>query len=667
MLNRYSLFAAIITMVGATYTYTYADDKPATPPPAKIETLFQHARYGHTMLSPDGKKLATAARVGKRFGLIVIDLDTNKTTPVAGFSDADITWFTWINDHRIVFSIIDMHVGLADQLGGGLYAVEADGSIMRTIMPTIEAQANSGAYVGKYQWDDYLDHYKGTDDIVVGEQYIDEFGVQKGFNPIRINTRKLTRTSEGVGLKGRVTDIVTDWTGMPRTAEAIDGDGNAAIWYRAPGQDNWAKLTESSTSYDKDLIEPVGFAPDGSLNMVASQADRNTRALFAYDPAKRAIGKLLYEDSDGGANMGDPLYDKTDGHLLGVHTNSDAPRIKWIDADWAKLQDSVDAALPGNVNDLQGDVHGRVLVRSYSEREPGRYYLYDAKTHKLQEELALRPDIDPEQLAETKILHYKTRDGLRLMAYLTLPPGREAKKLPLIVLPHGGPYLRDEWGFNPEVQFLATRGYAVVQPQFRGSTGFGSRLFTEGWKTWGLAMQDDLTDAVKGLADADLIDAKRVCIMGASYGGYAALMGVVKDPDQYRCAIAFAAVSDIDLMFTAYGSDFSSSLWADFGMKMLVGDPAKLKDQFAATSPARQAARIKAPVLLVHATDDHRVPLEHGLVMRNALAAAHKVYEWHEITDEAHGLMKEENRYAYYHWVEDFLAKYNPSDVTHTN
>jgi dipeptidyl aminopeptidase/acylaminoacyl peptidase len=200
-----------------------------------------------------------------------------------------------------------------------------------------------------------------------------------------------------------------------------------------------------------------------------------------------------------------------------------------------------------------------------------------------------------------------------------VPQGAERRNLPLVVLVHGGPFVRGRvWEWNREVQFLAAQGYAVLEPEFRGSSGYGSRLFRAGWKQWGLAMQDDVADGVKWAVAQGLVDPKRVCIAGASYGGYAVLMGLIKDPQLYRCGIDWVGVTDIDLIYTANWSDLTRT-WAEYGMPKLVGDRVADAAQLKATSPIRNAAKIHAPLLMAYGGEDWRVPLVHGEKMHDEL------------------------------------------------
>jgi dipeptidyl aminopeptidase/acylaminoacyl peptidase len=278
------------------------------------------------------------------------------------------------------------------------------------------------------------------------------------------------------------------------------------------------------------------------------------------------------------------------------------------------------------------------VIHAYSDHVPGLYFLYDARSGKLVTLGNARPDIDPRKMADMEQVHYAARDGLDIPAYLSVPRGAVRKNLPLVVLVHGGPQVRGRvWGWDPQVQVLAAHGYAVLEPEFRGSTGYGQKLFTAGWKQWGLAMQDDLADGVKWAVAQGLADPKRVCIAGASYGGYAVLMGLIRDPQLYRCGVDWVGVTDLDLLFTSPWSD-ASELWKKYGATKIIGDPVADAAQFKATSPSRNADKIHAPLLLAYGAKDKRVPIEHGERLHDALAKRpDATVEWVVYKDEGHG------------------------------
>jgi dipeptidyl aminopeptidase/acylaminoacyl peptidase len=300
-----------------------------------------------------------------------------------------------------------------------------------------------------------------------------------------------------------------------------------------------------------------------------------------------------------------------------------------------------------------------VLVTSTSDRDPGTWYLLDLDARKLEFLAVSRKAIRPDTMPAREPLRYKARDGLEIPAYLTLPKGREPKSLPLVLYVHGGPWVRGAtWQWRDEAAFLAAQGYAVLEPEFRGSTEWGRTLFLAGWKQWGRAMQDDLLDGIDFLAQRGTIDPKRVCIMGASYGGYAVMMGLARDPDRFRCGINYVGVTDINLMFDVTWSDMFDTDFIRFSARELIGDLERDADQLKATSPLLNAAKIRAPVLMAYGGGDRRVPLVHGERMRDALASHNAQVEWVSYPDEGHGFLLEATRYDFNRRVQAFLAKH---------
>ena len=300
-----------------------------------------------------------------------------------------------------------------------------------------------------------------------------------------------------------------------------------------------------------------------------------------------------------------------------------------------------------------------MLVLSYSDRNPGSAYLYDFRTRRLEFLIDTRPWIKPAQMSESRIVRFSARDELPLSALLTLPRQVPAKNLPLIVLVHGGPWTHpDSWGWQPEAQFLASRGYAVIQPNYRGTTGMGLRHVLASFRQWGLAMQDDLSDATHWAVRQGIADPRRVCVMGASYGGYAAMQALVRHPEQFQCAVNHAGITDLQLFHSVTWSDSSDSDFNRYLFPIMIGDPDRDRAQLRATSPAQNADRIKSPVFLAYGGEDKRVPLIHGERMRDALEKLGKPVEWMFKSDEGHGFARPANRIEFYTRAEDFLRRH---------
>ena len=326
-------------------------------------------------------------------------------------------------------------------------------------------------------------------------------------------------------------------------------------------------------------------------------------------------------------------------------------------------QAAIDALLPDTVNLVSVAARAELpllLVASYSDRQPYKFSLFNSATGKLSEVGQAYPSIKPAEMAGQEIVRVMARDKLMVPAWLTLPNGARRKALPMVVLVHGGPYVRgSEWGWNAQAQFLASRGYAVIQPEFRGSTGFGARHYMAGWKQWGLAMQNDIADVTRWAIKEGIADPKRICIAGASYGGYATLMGLVNDPDLYQCGVNWVGVTDIKLLYSghwSFKSDMTDSL-RQYSMPALVGDPVKDAERFTATSPLAQAARIKQPLLLAYGAVDTRVPLYHGRMFHDAVKAHNPNVDMVVYDEEAHGWTLPKNQIDFWSRVEKFLAK----------
>ncbi len=349
------------------------------------------------------------------------------------------------------------------------------------------------------------------------------------------------------------------------------------------------------------------------------------------------------------------------GRLLGVRYETDAPATIWLDPLRRSLQALADDRFPGHVNDIQCrrcEEGGVMMVYSSSDRDPGSYWLYDLTSKSWESVGKARNAIDPRQMAQLDFYRAKARDGEDLPIWITTPNGSTEKPRAAVVLVHGGPWVRGgHWSWNAGAQFLASRGYVVIEPEFRGSTGYGRKHLEKGFKQWGLTMQDDVADAVQWAAAKGMVDPKRVCIAGASYGGYATLMGLVRNPDLYRCGVAWVAVTDVRLLFAnSWLSDVSMEA-IQYSMPVMIGDPDKDAALLKEAAPIEHAKEIRAPLLMAFGGKDTRVPLEHGTGMRRAMESAGLHPEFVVYDGEGHGFLKVENRVDFYTRMEQFLAK----------
>ena len=567
-------------------------------------------------LSPDGKHLASIIWTGMANTLMLIDTDTQATRvlvkPETSFRLKGFIQpyrVHWIGNDALAVDFNDGQCSVVDF--NGRRGIVLGGQFQRMIA--------AGKPGEPAQW------------AIVSSQ-----GVFHGPHFRRVNVQTGESADVPIDLSGDLLKAVFDRAGHLRAAQTretkwLQPGAKITNWYRHDEQSPWQQLAQASVT--ADLWTPIGVPDDTDTLVVLSRDGRDTWAMYSYDVATRRITDL---------RVGHPTEDligteeDADENLIRATTHGLKPETFWFDARWEALQRSVDKALPNTINLLKGDPQGKVLVLSYSDRDPGEWLLLDTGPMTLRRFARVLPNIAPADMRPMQTITYAADDGLAIPAYLTLPGG-PAKPRPMVVYIHGGPVARNEWAWSSEVQILAAAGYVVFQPQFRGSAGFGRKFEQAGYRQWGLAMQDDITTGVKAMIARGVADPSRVCIYGASYGGYAALWGLVKTPELYRCGASLAGVSDIGELFSDW-SDTNSSKAAQEWMRFAVGDIDTMAAQFDAVSPEKHAAQIRVPVLLGHGSDDERVPIGHSKRMAAALQSAHVTVETHWYADEGHGL-----------------------------
>jgi dipeptidyl aminopeptidase/acylaminoacyl peptidase len=588
-----------------------------------------------------------------------------KARVIAGYTKADVESVFWVNDERLIFDATSFDRGVVVQEGeSGLLAINADGSGVRQIAAWQNVVESSDTRIKNrvlnYEWGLYRTLDDGSGDVLMARTQRDNLGEPVGLQLVRVNTVTGIVRNLGAGAPAYVRSWVVDAAGEPRVATAEQG-GRIRSYLRLDNSEQWAQIQDED-SLSSRAFDPLLLEPDGQL-LVRSAAGRGFTALYAYDPKQRVLDPEPLAALPGFDLGGDLEYDSKTLSATGLHFRADRPMTIWFDEKLQTLQKELDAALPaGRFNRLSCGrcaTSSHVLIHSRSDTQPGEFYLFDRASRKL-ESLGTRMARLPESAQGRRTYHrVKARDGLSLPVYVTHPQqAKDKESLPAVVLVHGGPWVRGaDRGWRAEPQFLASLGYRVLEPEFRGSTGYGSRHFTAGLKQWGEAMQDDLADTVAWAAEQGLVDPRRVCIMGASYGGYAALMSPIRHPETYRCAIAFAAVTDLILRYKAWGSDLSDE-GKRYGLPKLMGDPDKDEALLKASSPLLRVAEIKIPLLVAHGAEDRRVPIEHA---EKFVAAARKagVPTQYKVYDrEGHGWVLTEDEADFMQRVQGFLAQH---------
>lgn len=650
MILRHTRACGLLMLVALSQAPTHA-----APPPA--EHFFQKPQVDAAALSPDGWRIAMrVASKDTRARLAVLDLKTMKGDIVSSFGGADIGSFHWVNEQRLVFDAAVELTGpnLVD-FAQGLYAVNADGSNFRELVASRSHFLKDPADPRELlPWDTWLLAGAGTqrgDHVwVVTPGQRDRNGID--FIKLqRLNT--VNGRSEEIEAPPNAFDWILDGQGELRSV-VTHKDHRTGIHLRQPGGP-WKLVTEHE-ELGSDWLRPRFMAPDGTL--FAEAPAGRTSALYTIDTATgQRSAKPVLSSKDFDLHLG---FIASDQKLLGLRYTVDAPVTQWLDPALDAVQKTVDTLLPGTINQLDVPRRGDspwVLVRAFSDAQPPLYLAFHTGTRQLTRLGGALPAIDPRQMGSTDFVRIAARDGRTIPAYLTLPPGATKKNLPMVVLLHGGPWIRGAtWRFDAEVQFLATRGYAVLQPEFRGSTGYGADHFEAGFKQWGRAMQDDVADATRWAIAQGHADPRRVCLAGASYGGYATLMGLARDPDLYRCGVQWVGVTDIELMYTVHWSDLNNRFKA-YGMPRMIGDPVKDADLLKAASPLQNASKIRQPLLMAYGAWDTRVPLVHGEKFLAAVKPHNPEVEWVVYPNEGHGWARVETRLDFWGRVEKFLAR----------
>ena len=622
-----SLKLLFTCMIIATAAQTgVSQEAPLIP----LEDFFKNPEKVSFRISPDGEYLAFMQPWESRMNIFVQKIGEEKVTQVTFAKERSIQGYFWKNNSRLVF--------LQDKGGNEnfhLFAVDRDGKNQVELTPGDEVLAQI--------IDDLEDNEKEM--IVATNQRNPQF-----FDVYRINIEsgKMDMVAEN---PGNITGWLTDNQGKIRIATTTDGI-NTGVLYRNSESEPFTELI--STNF-KESFSPLFFDFDDKNVYVSSNVGRDKAAIALYDPVGKKEVKFIYEHQE--VDVSSLLRSKKRKLITGVAYTTDKTHYHFFDSQRKSLQEKLESRFKGYEVSLAGmnKNEDKMLVYVGSDRNLGSYYFYNQTTGDLKKLADISPWLNEKDMAEMRPVKYISRDGKAINGYLTLPVGVPAKNLPVVINPHGGPWARDEWGFNPEVQFLANRGYAVLQMNFRGSTGYGRDFWESSFKQWGQTMQDDITDGVNWLIEQGIADPKRVAIYGASYGGYASLAGITLTPDLYACAVDYVGVSNL---FT-----FMSTIppyWKPYldMMYEMVGDPEKDKEMMTQASPVFHVDKIKCPLFIAQGANDPRVAKAESDQMVEALKKRGIDVPYMVKDNEGHGFSNEENRMDFYREMEKFFAKY---------
>ncbi len=602
----------------------------AQPRQIPLRDFFKNPEKAYFQISPDGNYISFTQPYQNRMNIFVQRRGENEATRITSVTDRDISSYFWKGNDRILYF---------KDFGGDenfhLFVVDREGTKELDLTPFDSVQVRL--------IDDLIDH--PTDVLIAMNKRNPQI-----FDAYRLNTvsGELTMVAEN---PGNIVSWMTDHDGNIRIATATDGV-NVSVLYRDSIGEPFRILIQTNF---KDSFSPLFFTFDNKNIYATSNLGRDKMAIVKYDISLGKETEVLFEHPE--VDVESMAYSRKRKVLTLINYTTWKPEEKFLDQETEAIYTDLRNKLPGyevaiSFNNKNEDMF---IVRTFSDRSLGAYYLYEKESGRLTKLAVRNPWLDENELAPMKPISYKSRDGLTINGYLTLPLGKEPKNLPVVVNPHGGPWHRDTWGFNPEVQFLANRGYAVLQMNFRGSTGYGREFWMKSFKQWGKAMQDDISDGVRWLIKEGIADPKRIAIYGGSYGGYATLAGLAFSPELYACGVDYVGVSNLFTFLKTIPPYWKPYL--DM-MHEMIGDPTKDSADLAERSPVFHTDKMKAPILVAQGANDPRVNIDESNQIVEALRKRGIAVEYMVKSNEGHGFANEENRFDFYEAMEKFLAEH---------
>lgn len=635
---------------------------PAAVPLVPVQTFFGTQYVRSAAISPDGQKIAFLAPNGGTYSLAILDIATRTATVPVHIEDESIQSFTWKGSDHLIFTG-EVAGNEVPQVASTTLSGKRVFSILKPQLTKVQQSIYSGSPLSFLPEDPRHIIVEGytTDSDYSKEQ---DSRLMSEVQPIIMRADVLTgkRTLICPASDGNpshsFSDFAIDHEGQVRTAVRHIGD-TAELLYRDTSDGAWRPMRKFNAQAVGWSV--VGFTPDDRGVYVNDFESSDSGTLRVYNPQEQTLGPALFTPEGGELGVEYPpspglVFSPDRKRLIGLSYTTDKVHYKWLEPKYAHLQQTLEHTFPGMivVMGTMSDDETRIVVRTYTASNPGAYYLLDLAKGSLGLVTMVAPGIDPAKMAPVLPIAFTARDGLEIHGYLTLPLDfRPGTPVPLILHPHGGPFgPRDTWVFDPEVQFLANRGYAVLQVNFRGSGGYGSKFEQAGFREWGGKMQDDLTDGVRWAIAQGYGDPKRIGVYGASYGGYATLAALVYTPEIYKCGVNYVGVTDlVEQTRRKYQEENAENV--SFFRQRIGDDEAVLY----AHSPVNFVERIRVPLLNAYGENDPRVDISQWYELRGQLDKYHKDYQFMVGKDEGHGFAHPEDAVAWYTAMEAFLAK----------
>lgn len=632
----------------------------AAPPP--IDAFAGEPEIAGAEISPNGTYLAVVRALSNKLTVLIYRVADLKAPPQPlTVDEANFAGMAWGSDDRVIVGAYKRtRMAMVEEPLNVVryFAANADGSNNVVLMSgesrIFKAQLGLGI-VSTTPHDPETILMSGADQKCSRGAQCD----------LSLNVYKVNIYTGKPELVERGNTETSDWSADAKgelryRTDYVEGRG-ISKFYSRDASGTWKKLFEFSARDPHPEIEPLGPTDDPNLIYIRYEPKSAARAeIWTYDTrTAKPVERIAAHPA---VDMESVAYDSMSGEPTGVGYINDWFEVEWLSDAWAEMDAKLKASFPkaaARAIVSADSTRRKLVVATQGEFDYGTWYYVDLDQGKAIEFGKSRPKLNASTIGGRKRIDYTARDGLKLRAYLTLPPGTNGKNLPMVLLPHGGPEARDVLGYDFYAHFIASRGYAVLQPQYRGSDGFGSKFTEQGYYQWGLKMQDDLSDAVKWAIAQGIADSNRVCIVGHSYGGYAALAGATLTPELYKCVVAVAGVSDlinISKREQKYGRQNPAALY----WLRNIGSVAKDREKLERASPALHADQVRAPILLMHGLDDTTVFPEESKLMANALKAAGKTYEYIELPGADHQLDTQQSRTRVFTEIERWLKQYNP-------
>lgn len=616
-----------------------------------IEAFTKHAKISEVTLAPDGKHLAmvVAEDDGMESMLHIVSADGSNQSKALRFGNQfHVTNIVWAGNEHIIVSKAKMEpLKALPSSEGELFVTDIHGKNRQMLfgyMPdtSVRGKRKDRGFASVV---DVLESKPGFVLVQFQNWARNEADLDSVLYLVNAATgerKEIERMSGNVWFDA-------DHDGVPRFATSYDNDDHPVVQYRPTSTSDWKKLPSSLAGYSIDVRH---FDQDNNTVYALISDDREPEQLYRLDLRKGTRAKLAGRKDMAVSRL---MYQGYKGAPFAAYYDAAKPSLDFIDktSEWTKTYAGLAKSFPQDVvvmRDVSRDGN-HVLFVTFSDRNPGVYYLLDRQKKSLKEVARVNETLKPEALAHSKPITIKTRDGKTIFGLYT---AKDMKKRPLVVMPHGGPYgVSDRWGFDADAQFMASRGYGVLQVNYRGSGSRGQAFIEEGYKEWGGKIQDDIADGVKWAVSNRVADKQNVCIYGASFGGYSALMNPIRNPDMYQCAIGYVGVYDLSLMYDV--GDIKRTERGRRYLKRVLGEDETILEK---QSPAKRVSEIKLPVFLAHGKIDRRVPIDHYHALVRALSNQGTKVESLVIDGEAHGFYKPENRAKFYQKLEKFLGKH---------